>query len=308
SNHTMPIIQEDPEEPERCCWICFATDEDNRLAAWVKPCQCRGSTKWVHQSCLYRWIDEKMNNENENNEPPARSVSCPQCLTEYILEFPQMGTVGLVLEALETFMSRICPYLMAGFFISAVYWTASSFGAVTLIQLLGYEQALPLMQACDPLFLVFGLPFIPIGLVLCRLICWQDAVLRVIQGREIVVRRNMRYVRIIYITLNQEDEIQELEEQQGIFRYPTVPIVSEPPTAARVFFGAILLPTISCTVGKILFNSVETTFLRTLLGGFTFIAVKGILKIYLRYKQYVRRKNLRIMDYTEENIRTYMPQ
>lgn len=31
----------------RYCWVCFATDEDDENAAWVQPCNCRGTTKWV---------------------------------------------------------------------------------------------------------------------------------------------------------------------------------------------------------------------------------------------------------------------
>lgn len=59
-------------------------------------------------------------------------------------------------------------------------------------------------------------------------------------------------------------------------------------------------------MGRILFDSVDNTLHRTLLGGLTFITVKGILKIYLKQKQYASRKKRRIVDYTEENIRTYM--
>jgi len=51
---------------------------------------------------------------------------------------------------------------------------------------------------------------------------------------------------------------------------------------------------------------VDNTLHRTLLGGLTFITVKGILKIYLKQKQYGRRKKRRIVDYTEENIRNFM--
>jgi E3 ubiquitin-protein ligase MARCH5 len=44
------------ENDERYCWVCFATDDDDILAQWVIPCKCRGTTKWVHQSCLQRWV------------------------------------------------------------------------------------------------------------------------------------------------------------------------------------------------------------------------------------------------------------
>lgn len=116
-------------DTERCCWICFATDEDNRLAAWVQPCQCRGTTKWVHQSCLYRWIDEKTQKGNA-----LRSVSCPQCQTEYIIMFPQMGKLGGALEAMDNLVKRLSPFLAAGFFVGSLYWTAVTYGAVTFLQ------------------------------------------------------------------------------------------------------------------------------------------------------------------------------
>lgn len=34
-------------DESRYCWVCFATDEDDELAAWVQPCKCSGTTKWV---------------------------------------------------------------------------------------------------------------------------------------------------------------------------------------------------------------------------------------------------------------------
>jgi E3 ubiquitin-protein ligase MARCH5 len=35
------------EDNKRYCWVCFATDEDDTSVAWVQPCNCRGTTKWV---------------------------------------------------------------------------------------------------------------------------------------------------------------------------------------------------------------------------------------------------------------------
>jgi len=131
STSTTVQVGGDVAEAERCCWICFATDEDNRLAAWVKPCQCRGTTKWVHQSCLYRWIDEKTQKGNA-----LRSVSCPQCQTEYIIVFPQMGKFGGALEAMDNLIKRLSPFLAAGFFVGSLYWTAVTYGAVTFLQVL----------------------------------------------------------------------------------------------------------------------------------------------------------------------------
>ena len=69
----------------RTCWVCFASDEDDREAEWVRPCCCRGTTKWVHQLCLQRWIDEKQKGNS------TAKVHCPQCGKEYLIIFPKVG-------------------------------------------------------------------------------------------------------------------------------------------------------------------------------------------------------------------------
>lgn len=76
-----------PQTMDRSCWVCFATDEDDRTAEWVRPCRCRGSTKWVHQTCLQRWVDEK-----QRGNSTAR-VACPQCNAEYLIVFPKLGKI-----------------------------------------------------------------------------------------------------------------------------------------------------------------------------------------------------------------------
>lgn len=67
--------------------MCLATDEDDLEATWVKPCRCRGTTMWVHQNCVQRWIDEKQRGNS------TAKVACPQCHAEYIIVFPKMGKV-----------------------------------------------------------------------------------------------------------------------------------------------------------------------------------------------------------------------
>ncbi|KQS38397.1 uncharacterized protein Dere_GG11621, isoform B [Drosophila erecta] len=210
----------------------------------------------------------------------------------------RMGKLGGALEAIDNLIKRLSPFLAAGFFVGSLYWTAVTYGAVTFLQIVGHEHGMSIMEAGDPLVLLIGLPAIPVGLVLGRLIRWEDALLRVIRNRGTVVRK-FPFVSLIYPNLSQE------EDQQSISN-PATPALSDPVSATRVFCGALLLPTISSIVGRILFDTVDNTLHRTLLGGLTFITVKGILKIYLKQKQYGRRKKRRIVDYTEENIRNFM--
>ena len=47
-----------------------------------------------------------------------------------------------------------------------------------LIQVLGHKEGLNVMEQADPLFLLIGLPTIPLMLVLGKMVRWEDYVLR----------------------------------------------------------------------------------------------------------------------------------
>lgn len=170
-------------EEGRYCWVCFATDEDDELAEWVQPCNCIGTIRWVHQSCLQRWVDEKQKGNS------MRRVTCPQCQTEYIIAFPAMGTVIGIMEGVDTMIKRLSPFLAAGILVGSLYWTAVTYGAVTVLQVVGHQDGLEMMEKSDPLVLLIGLPAIPVGLVLGRMVRWEDMILRFIQNRQGLARK-----------------------------------------------------------------------------------------------------------------------
>ncbi|KAA8594397.1 hypothetical protein FQN60_005231 [Etheostoma spectabile] len=90
------------EQPEKHCWVCFATERDDLSAEWVSPCRCKGCTKWIHQACLQRWLDEK-----------------------------QKGNSG---GAVDRALSRASPFAAVGVVVGTVYWSAVTYGAVTVMQ------------------------------------------------------------------------------------------------------------------------------------------------------------------------------
>lgn len=47
SEGSSQALQPADDENSKSCWVCFATEADDRLAAWVQPCKCIGTTKWV---------------------------------------------------------------------------------------------------------------------------------------------------------------------------------------------------------------------------------------------------------------------
>jgi len=139
----------------RTCWVCFATDEDEPYSKWVRPCRCKGTTKWVHSYCLQRWVDEKQHGN------PTVQVYCPQCNTEYSIKYPALGTVMLMIAGGQKAVDKICPIMTGGFVIGSVYWTAVTFGAVSVMQVMGIERGMEIMEKGDLLFVLVGLPTIP---------------------------------------------------------------------------------------------------------------------------------------------------
>uniref|UniRef100_A0A182RHJ2 E3 ubiquitin-protein ligase MARCHF5 n=1 Tax=Anopheles funestus TaxID=62324 RepID=A0A182RHJ2_ANOFN len=282
--------QEEPEE--RYCWVCFATEEDDKFAPWVQPCNCRGATKWVHQSCLKRWIDEKQKGN------PYKSISCPQCQTRYIIILPSMGSFALLLERLDIIAKQLSPGMAAGAIVCSIYWSAITFGAVTVLQTTGFERGLSMMEQAEPIALLLCLPTIPVALVIGRMFRWEDIVLRFLQNRQFDIRKYPVISLMLPVTNEPSPNYPEAFPSNTIS-------ASEPLSVTRIFCGALLLPTVSTIVGKIFFKSVKNDLHRTLLGGFAFVVVKGVLKIYFHQKKHNRAKQRQILDYTPENVRKY---
>lgn len=270
--------QQDLDDNRRSCWVCFATDEDDRDALWVKPCRCRGTTMWVHRNCLQRWIDEKQKGNS------TTKVACPQCNTEYIIIFPKLGPMIYLLDIANQMIHKICPFVAGGIFIGSVYWTLVTYGAVTVMQVLGHKEGLNVMERADPLFLLIGLPFIPLMLILGKMVRWEDYLLR-------LWRKHSSKLPLIHYFFPDAGEKRTMRTPAE-----TVPM-SDPVSATRVLCGALVLPTIATMVGKVMFGNVNSNFQRTLLGGVAFVAIKGVFKIYYKQQQYLRQANRVIMDY-----------
>jgi E3 ubiquitin-protein ligase MARCH5 len=86
-------------------------------------------------------------------------------------------------------------------------------------------------------------------------------------------------------------------ERQAI--QATLPPLTDPISVTRTFCGALFFPTIATFLGSSLYPDANSKLRKTLLGGLTFLAVKGVLKIYHKQHIYVRQCQREIMDYNE---------
>ncbi|KAF1377939.1 hypothetical protein PFLUV_G00206000 [Perca fluviatilis] len=265
------------EQPEKHCWVCFATERDDHSAEWVSPCRCKGCTKWIHQACLQRWLDEKQKGNSSG------AVSCPQCGTEYHITFPKMGPLVYFLQQVDRALTRASPFAAVGVVVGTVYWSAVTYGAVTVMQVVGHKKGLYVMERADPLFLLMGLPTIPVVLVLGKMFRWEDYLVRLWQKYSYKGKLppgGRRYV-------------------------PRVPGdgfgAGDHLSVSRTLCGALVFPSIASLVGRLLFRRMPSNLQRTVLGGIAFVLIKGALKVYFKQQQCVMQSSRNILNYPERN-------
>uniref|UniRef100_A0A674GXJ3 Membrane associated ring-CH-type finger 5 n=1 Tax=Taeniopygia guttata TaxID=59729 RepID=A0A674GXJ3_TAEGU len=153
-------------------------------------------------------------------------------------------------------------------------------------QVVGHKEGLDVMERADPLFLLIGLPTIPVMLILGKMIRWEDYVLR-------LWRKYSNKLQIL----------------NSIFPgigcpVPRIPAEANPladhVSATRILCGALVFPTIATIVGKLMFSSVNSNLQRTILGGIAFVAIKGAFKVYFKQQQYLRQAHRKILNYPEQ--------
>ncbi|NP_001157399.1 membrane-associated ring finger (C3HC4) 5-like [Acyrthosiphon pisum] len=278
---------QETSEPKHC-WVCFGTDDDDYESNrdWVSPCKCRGSTRWVHQDCVQRWVDEKL---KENLSVKAH---CPQCHTQYIIVYDEVNYFVRILNKLDKTANQLCPFLAAGVVVSTLYWSAASYGAITMMQVMGEREAITMMENTDSYMLLLVLPSIPLSLILGKTINWEETLLLFVQR----FTSQLPLLRTIMPSFLCEP----VNNSTSTVQFNSV---VNPTTT---LCAALLLPTTATVVGNLLFDNSSYSYLqKTLLGGLVYIAVKGVFRIYQRQHSIIKERTRKVIDYpetdTEEN-------
>ena len=58
-----------------------------------------------------------------------------------------IGPVVYVLDLADRLISKACPFAAAGIMVGSIYWTAVTYGAVTVMQVHMYSLFLPALKA-----------------------------------------------------------------------------------------------------------------------------------------------------------------
>tara|TARA_Y100000816_G_C26034456_1_gene541654 strand:+ start:320 stop:1192 length:873 start_codon:yes stop_codon:yes gene_type:complete len=120
------------------CRICFESDDlsNNKL---ISPCNCNGTSKYVHTNCLKLWINNSIN-------PNAKKI-CMECRTEYnflILHDKKEYIYSLTLFSINTSVNFLLfIFTLVPFVLFFDYHIISSFSnEISLILNFGNEHAL----------------------------------------------------------------------------------------------------------------------------------------------------------------------
>ncbi|MEQ2182016.1 E3 ubiquitin-protein ligase marchf5, partial [Goodea atripinnis] len=162
----------------------------------------------------------------------------------------------------------------------------------------GHKEGLDVMERADPLFLLIGLPTIPVMLILGKMIRWEDYILR-------LWRKYSNKLQIFDKIFPGWCTFYRLKHIYSIgCPVPRIPAEASPladhVSATRILCGALVFPTIATIVGKLMFSSVNSNLQRTILGGIAFVAIKGAFKVYFKQQQYLRQAHRKILNFPEQ--------
>lgn len=209
-----------------------------------------------------------------------------------------MGAFVALLDAMEEITHKVCPFIAGGVLLGSIYWIAITYGAVTVMQVVGHREGLEMMESADPLVLLVLLPTIPVTLISAKMYNWEDSVL-------LFLRKYCSKIPALAYIL----PFGNVEGDRGaiVTGHPNHqnPNGNNHLSPTRIFCSALLLPTISTILGRIFFRSIQNNLHRTILGGLTYITIKGALKIYHKQMLYIRNSSRKILDYTDSNIKLY---
>lgn len=149
-------------------------------------------------------------------------------------------------------------------------------------QVVGHKEGLDVMERADPLFLLIGLPTIPVMLILGKMIRWEDYVLRLWRkySNKLQILNSIfpggRLFLLLFLPVccRRGGTVAErcVWLSAGIgCPVPRIPAEASPladhVSATRILCGALVFPTIATIVGKLMFSSVNSNLQRTILVG-----------------------------------------
>ncbi|KAG8327638.1 E3 ubiquitin-protein ligase MARCHF5-like [Homalodisca vitripennis] len=260
----------------RSCYICLAEVQEDEVdeAEWVSPCRCSGTVGWVHKACILRWVRVQ---ERQSSDP----VTCPACGTKFILT-PEMGTVVRAIHFLDYYFYPWCKLYVCTV-MSVIFFdtTCTYIGVFVLVQGYGVDEAASLLYSMDIVESMTRLHLVTYSLFLICYVPIDEFLLHILQ----------RSSRIPILGRVLPSDVPDRYRYRGNISF------GDENSKSPIVFRGVFIPVMAGIVGNLFFQSVDSKLKRFLIGGFTVLALKSIIKMYIVHKQMVRRKNMRILPF-----------
>jgi E3 ubiquitin-protein ligase MARCH5 len=140
----------------RQCWICFAEENPGFTEKWLRPCKCKGSTKWVHEECLLDWINSQLTSGSSSTS--TQKLSCPQCHHIYKIVEQQLLPMPVLdlLDLMQKWKNRVIFISALSSISVGVYVLSFAYGSATFFITVGPEEAMSYFQ-------FYGRPLLQLG-------------------------------------------------------------------------------------------------------------------------------------------------
>eukprot|EP00128_Syssomonas_multiformis_P018929 Colp12_sorted_trinity150504_noHs@6012 len=277
----------DDDANKRTCYVCYEeVDEDvarKEGHLWTKPCICKGATQYVHQACIQRWIQEKQGGSMMTR------VKCPQCQTPFKIVSSSPGLLLLIMDMADNVLDATSNFTGLVFAAGSVWFSAMLYGGGALCSMMGFEEGKAFMLKQPPMFLMLGLPMIPVALVVPRFLSVSYDVVEINEAGEVVEGEGEgegEEPRLVQP--GREQEAQRQQQQQL-----DVPIT-------RAIMGGLTLPIFSSICGRAFGNRLGSNMMRSVVGGVLFWLVKRSLRWYYVRSRANNISNRVVMDYTAD--------
>ncbi|ELQ76127.1 hypothetical protein THOM_0887 [Trachipleistophora hominis] len=160
----------------KTCWICLRTDntedkdEEDGVSEqapsdeWIRPCHCKGSIKWVHSRCFYKYI---------MNQTKSK-LRCIFCQTKYNIIIRDYLFIH-IFEFLNSFFMNVILAFSFLFLVVSLYLILFVYGLSVMLAATGLETTQSLFYRTEDDMLLFdyigiarallGIPLLPLSIL-----------------------------------------------------------------------------------------------------------------------------------------------
>ncbi|TPX46094.1 hypothetical protein SeMB42_g03824 [Synchytrium endobioticum] len=158
---THPARRTSSDASERLCWICLGSDIEQPQRAWSQPCKCKSSLRWVHETCLLAWVQEK------SGPRVGKPIVCAACAHPYTIEQADSRVLTVLSSVDVAYRIYLHVVGLAGLGI-AVTIVSTTYGAFVVHLVCGPVEGRRILLGHWSWRMWFGLSMIPLSLILSR--------------------------------------------------------------------------------------------------------------------------------------------